>query len=305
MQPCTENKPNKNGRIIKGPPVVPLMMWSMHKRSCKNRVFFSFSQHCFLHTSFHVKLIYCSLPVCTISWSTAANFILPHLHHKNFYSLFIITMQFFLPFPPLSICISTVLHVSSATMSPPFPSIHLHILYSSFLLSPVKCYLSPSCASSCCLQIPFNEEEIRRALIAVHNFAVPQIKVLSSFILRPTLSYSLVTLSSVFALQWLFYLHHWHEPLSSLHAFKVVTLRKEKKIIERLKVQERNLVWYSYCTTKHCNMLLTFASPLSPLIRLAKEGGPIFLPLKGQQTRSMDPFCPCHWASDPFWVATA
>lgn len=34
---------------------------------------------------------------------------------------------------------------------------------------------------SCCLQIPFDAEEIRRALIAVHNFAVPQIKVFFSF----------------------------------------------------------------------------------------------------------------------------
>lgn len=36
----------------------------------------------------------------------------------------------------------------------------------------------PSCSI---LQIPYNSEEIRRALIAVHNFAVPRIKVLSSF----------------------------------------------------------------------------------------------------------------------------
>lgn len=33
---------------------------------------------------------------------------------------------------------------------------------------------------SCYQQIPFNSEEIRRALIAVHNFAVPKIKVLPS-----------------------------------------------------------------------------------------------------------------------------
>lgn len=50
-------------------------------------------------------------------------------------------------------------------------------------------------ASSCCLQIPFDTEEIRRALIAVHNFAVPQIKVLFSFSLfiplHPTLMFVL------------------------------------------------------------------------------------------------------------------
>lgn len=45
--------------------------------------------------------------------------------------------------------------------------------------------LPPSVSSyslffSCYQQIPFNSEEIRRALIAVHNFAVPQIKVLPS-----------------------------------------------------------------------------------------------------------------------------
>lgn len=38
MQPCRENKPNKKGRITKCPPVVPLMMWSMHKRSCKKNL---------------------------------------------------------------------------------------------------------------------------------------------------------------------------------------------------------------------------------------------------------------------------
>lgn len=40
-----------------------------------------------------------------------------------------------------------------------------------------------------CPKIPYNSEEIRRALIAVHNFAVPQIKVLFSFLLHATFSH--------------------------------------------------------------------------------------------------------------------
>lgn len=63
----------------------------------------------------------------------------------------------------------------SLTASP----VYFHAVNPSFLLPPSVSVSSFS--FSCCQQIPFNSEEIRRALIAVHNFAVPQIKVLLSF----------------------------------------------------------------------------------------------------------------------------
>lgn len=71
-----------------------------------------------------------------------------------------------------------------------------HLSQWNFSGSPFRFYFSPvsfltasssfnfsffsSSSSSCFLQIPFDGEEIRRALIAVHSFAVPQIKVLFS-----------------------------------------------------------------------------------------------------------------------------
>jgi hypothetical protein len=42
------------------------------------------------------------------------------------------------------------------------------------------------------LQIPYDHEEIRRALIAVHDFAVPQIKVLFSLFCPSLYGHSLV-----------------------------------------------------------------------------------------------------------------
>lgn len=122
----------------------------------------------------------------------------------------------YLHYPSTSnITYSLFLIIYSLCMSPPallhyhfhlFPllpsfssaSIHLHIHFTSTLhqtIYHVWCLLFSLCASSCCLQIPFDTEEIRRALIAVHNFAVPQIKVLFSFSLfiplHPTLMFVL------------------------------------------------------------------------------------------------------------------
>lgn len=56
--------------------------------------------------------------------------------------------------------------------------VSLHAVNPSALLPPSVSFFS--FFLPCYQQIPFNSEEIRRALIAVHNFAVPQIKVLSS-----------------------------------------------------------------------------------------------------------------------------
>lgn len=165
------HKRNKKGRIIKGTKGHLLMMWSMHKKEHgKNRVFF------FL-------------------------FLLsPHLHHHTCFLLVYNHYAFLLAlssFKYLFLLCFLCHHVTTLSFHP--------LTYSSvlFLYWNIHFSLSSFCASSCCLQIPFDEEAIRRALIAVHNFAVPQIKVFFSFLLffHPTLSYSLVTLLSVFVLQ--------------------------------------------------------------------------------------------------------
>lgn len=133
------------------------------------------------------------------------------------------------------------IHVSSATISP--PTLH-PLMYTVFILSPVLLWnirfaflsLLPA-ASSCCPQVPYNEEEIRRALIAVHNFAVPQIKVPSSFILQVTLSclalsYAIVSVSAAKTV-----VSTWHYPQPSLHSIIVLTNNK------KINLQERELPW--------------------------------------------------------------
>lgn len=86
--------------------------------------------------------------------------------------------------PPSFLLISCKAQASSVSLlSSSFRSYTLPSIFP-LMLHPHRLFLFPSY----CLQIPYNSEEIRRALIAVHNFAVPQIKVLFSFLLHPTFS---------------------------------------------------------------------------------------------------------------------
>ena len=111
-------------------------------------------------TFLRIKLISWSLPGCTSIPTSASSQL--YNHDALLTALFFIVSS-----PPCH-------HAT-------YPSTYM------FTFSPFSCEISiwsfsfSFCASSCCLQIPFDEEAIRRALIAVHNFAVPQIKVLVFF----------------------------------------------------------------------------------------------------------------------------
>lgn len=109
-----------------------------------------------------------------------------------------------------------------------FTQFHLYFL----ILHPQRLFLL-RLAPSCCLQIPYNSEEIRRALIAVHNFAVPQIKVLSSFLLHSTFS----------PLLW--FLSGWFIPLHATSA----SIASEKIYITKRATQKMHI----YCVSLSIN----------------------------------------------------
>ena len=101
--------------------------------------------------------------------------------------------------------------------------------YLLFLLFPAKYPFLPLVPSSRCLQIPYDSEEIRRALIAVHNFAVPQIKVLFSFHYLFS-SHCVLLLGFLVSVCIVINAPTWHDLLPPLFFFEVVTLSKERLI---------------------------------------------------------------------------
>ena len=162
------------------------MMWSMDRSSRKIANVFVFFSFCIRGVLLLLSHIFIYSWFWQFQFSIWKNFSPYKTHLLVFAWLYIHpNIRLFTTLQSRCITYGSLLPISIVS-SPPCHHATCPSTYM-FTFSPFSCEISiwsfsfSFSASSCCLQIPFDEEAIRRALIAVHNFAVPQIKVLVFF----------------------------------------------------------------------------------------------------------------------------